>query len=98
MKKLTIRIDQWVKSTEAQWKTFPIKKQRFLTALFFTGYSLMTLLMIIIQIASKKGSDSKDMPPIRHIITKPADITIKSKEGYHSVYNSSQNNQDERPK
>ncbi|BFO67338.1 hypothetical protein [Chryseobacterium sp. KCF3-3] len=97
MKKLTIRIDQWVKSSEAQWKTFPIKKQRFLTALFFTGYSLMTLLMII-QIASKKGSDSKDMPSIRHIITKPADITIKSKEGYHSVYNSSQNNQDERPK
>lgn len=76
MKKLTIRIDQWVKSTETQWKTFPIKKQRFLTALFFTGYSLMTLLMII-QIASKKGSDSKDMPPIRHIITKPANNNQK---------------------
>lgn len=95
MKKLIIRIDRWIEMTENQWKAIPIKKQRVLTKLFFTGYTLLTLLIIFRIWAN--GTDGKDIPSIRHISTSPADLKIKPHAG-NSIYNSPQNNHDESPK
>lgn len=81
--------------TENQWKAIPIKKQRVLTKLFFTGYTLLTLL-IFLRIWAK-GIGSKDIPSIRHISTSPADLKIKPQAG-NSIYNSPQNNHNESPK
>ncbi len=95
MKKLTLQIDRWIEKTESQWKAIPIKKQRVLTKLFFTGYTLLTILVIIRIWA--KGTGSTDIPLIRHITTAPADLKIKPQAG-NSIYNSPQNNHDESPK
>ncbi|MCD9616095.1 MULTISPECIES: hypothetical protein [Chryseobacterium] len=94
MKKLTLRIDRWIEKTESRWKAIPIKKQRVLTKLFFTGYTLLTLLIIFRLWA--KGPHGKDIPLIRHINTAPADLKIKPQAG-NSIY-SPQNNHDESPK
>ncbi|WP_313002801.1 MULTISPECIES: hypothetical protein [Chryseobacterium] len=95
MKKLTLQIDRWIEKTESQWKAIPIKKQRVLTKLFFTGYILLTILVIIRIWA--KGTGSTDILLIRHISTAPADLKIKP-QADNSIYNSPQNNHDESPK
>lgn len=95
MKTLTLRIDRWIEKTESQWKAIPIKKQRVLIKLFFTGYTLLTILLMLRIWA--EGSNGKDIPLIRHISTAPADLKIKPHAG-NSIYKSPQNNHDESSK
>ena len=47
MKKLRDTIEHYVLKMENHWKVLPIAKQRLLTKVFFGGYVLLTIIVII---------------------------------------------------
>lgn len=47
MKKIRDKIEQHILLADRKWKVLPAKRQRFFTKLFFAGYAVLTLLMLI---------------------------------------------------
>jgi hypothetical protein len=47
MKKIRDKIEHYVLKMENQWKVLPIAKQRLLTKVFFGGYVLLTIIVIV---------------------------------------------------
>ena len=52
MKKLRDKIERYVFTTENFWKALSVKKQRLLTKVFFGGYCLLTVIVLIHVIVS----------------------------------------------
>ncbi|MCD9855603.1 hypothetical protein LUD75_12835 [Epilithonimonas sp. JDS] len=52
MKKLRDKIEHFVLTTEIHWKALSVEKQRLLTKVFFGGYCLLTVIVIIHVIVS----------------------------------------------
>lgn len=47
MKRIRDKIEYYVLQADNYWKILPVKRQRLLTKLFFGGYALLTLLVIV---------------------------------------------------
>jgi len=47
MKKLRDTIENYVVKVENHWKVLPVKRQKFLTKVFFGSYVLLTIIVII---------------------------------------------------
>lgn len=47
MKNSRDKIKNYVLKTEGQWKALPAKRQRLFTKLFFTGYAVLTIMVLI---------------------------------------------------
>ncbi len=47
MKRIRDKIEYYVLQADNRWKILPVKRQRLLTKLFFGGYALLTLLVIV---------------------------------------------------
>lgn len=47
MKRIRDKIEYYALQADNRWKILPVKRQRLLTKLFFGGYALLTLLVII---------------------------------------------------
>lgn len=75
MNKLRDKIEHCILSAERKWKSLPAKRQRFLTKLFFSGYAVITLLMLI-SIFLKTGNNSNSIS-ISHIMTISDHTTVK---------------------
>ncbi|MCD9855749.1 hypothetical protein LUD75_13580 [Epilithonimonas sp. JDS] len=75
MKKLRDKIEHFTLSADKKWKSIPAERQRFLTKLFFAGYAVITLLMLI-SIFHTTGNNSNTIS-ISHIMTISDHITVK---------------------
>jgi len=67
MKKIKNKIEQLILSADRKWKTLPAKRQRFFTKLFFAGYTIVTLI-VLISIGRSTGNKN-NIIPISHITT-----------------------------
>ncbi|WP_241279492.1 hypothetical protein [Chryseobacterium cucumeris] len=47
MKRIRDKIEYYVLEVDNRWRILPVKRQRLLTKLFFVGYALLTLLVIV---------------------------------------------------
>lgn len=47
MKRIKDKIEYYVLQADNRWKILPIERQRLFTKLFFGGYALLTLLVIV---------------------------------------------------
>lgn len=47
MKKIRDKIERQILHADKKWKELPEKRQRFFTKLFFAGYTVVTLLVLI---------------------------------------------------
>ena len=47
MKKIRDKIERQILHADRKWKELPAKRQRFFTKLFFAGYTVVTLLVLI---------------------------------------------------
>lgn len=47
MKRIRDTIEYYTLQADNHWKSLPVKRQRLLTKLFFGGYALLTLLVIV---------------------------------------------------
>lgn len=52
MKRLRDKIEHFVLTTENHWKSLSVSKQRLLTKVFFGGYCLLTVIVLIHVIVS----------------------------------------------
>lgn len=75
MKKIRKKIEQHILSADRKWKELPAKRQRFFTKLFFAGYAIVTLL-VLISIVSTIGNNSNTIS-IGHIMTISDQATVK---------------------
>lgn len=74
MKKLRDKIERHVLKAEVHWKALSVKKQRLLTKVFFGGYVLITVLVIInVFISTSKRSNTMSINHIEGILKKPAE-------------------------
>lgn len=85
MKKLRDTIEHYVLKTENHWKVLPIAKQRLLTKVFFGGYVLLTII-VIVNVFISTGQRRNTMS-IHHIdgISKK---TIERSSGHNDTVNS----------
>ena len=67
MKKIRDKIEQHILYTDTKWKSLPAKRQRFFTKLFFAGYAIVTLI-VLISIGMSTGNKT-NMMSISHITT-----------------------------
>lgn len=67
MNKIRDKIEQHVLLADRKWKVLPAKRQRFFTKLFFAGYAVVTLL-VLISICMSTGNKTNTMS-ISHITT-----------------------------
>lgn len=75
MKKLRIRIVEFVEKAEGKWKSLPTKQQRSFTKIFFTAYTMLTILTVIH--LWSKGSKSRTIISVGHINNIPKKIKIQ---------------------
>jgi len=47
MKRIRDKIEYYALQADNRWKILPIERQRLFTKLFFVGYALLTLLVIV---------------------------------------------------
>ena len=47
MKRIRDKIEYYALQADHHWKILPVKRQKLLTKLFFRGYALLTLLVIV---------------------------------------------------
>lgn len=74
MKKLRDKIENFVLKTENHWKVLPIDRQRLLTKVFFGGYFLITILVLVnVFISTSKRSNIMSIDHIDGISKKPAE-------------------------
>ncbi|WP_407503341.1 hypothetical protein [Elizabethkingia miricola] len=86
MKKLKDKIEHYVLEVENHWKVLPVAKQRLLTKIFFGGYALLTVLVIIsIFISTSQRSNTMSIHHIDGISKK----TIERSSGHNATVNSS---------
>lgn len=67
MKKIRDKVEHWILSADHKWKALPQKRQRLFTKLFFVGYTVVTLL-VLISIFITTANDNNTMS-ISHITT-----------------------------
>lgn len=67
MKKIRDKIEHQILHADRKWKELPPKRQRFFTKLFFAGYAVVTLL-VLISICMSTGNKTNTMS-ISHITT-----------------------------
>jgi len=67
MKKIRNKIEHHILRADRKWKALPEKRQRFFIKLFFAGYALVTLL-VLISIYMSTGNKTNTMS-ISHITT-----------------------------
>ncbi|SEH48004.1 hypothetical protein [Chryseobacterium culicis] len=75
MKKLRIRIVEFVQKAEGKWKSLPAKQQRSLTKIFFTAYAMLTILTVIH--LWSKGSKNRTILSVGHINNIPKEIKMQ---------------------
>jgi len=75
MKKFRKSVDQYLELLEKRWQKLPKAKQVLFTKIFFGGYVVLTL-MVVLQLWSKNSS-SKDTLNIGHINNIPKGIVDK---------------------
>jgi hypothetical protein len=84
MKKIRDKIERNILCADRQWKALPEKRQRFFTKLFFAGYAVVTLL-VLVSIVISTGNKTNTML-IDHI------STISSHSSVEKVANGDQTN------
>ena len=67
MKKIRDKIERQILHADRKWKELPAKRQRLFTKLFFVGYTVVTLL-VLISIFITAANDNNTMS-ISHITT-----------------------------
>ncbi len=67
MKKIRDKIERQILHADRKWKELPPKRQRLFTKLFFVGYTVVTLL-VLISIFITTANDNNTMS-ISHITT-----------------------------
>lgn len=77
MKKLRIRIEEFVEKAEEKWKSLPTKKQHSLTKIFFTAYATLTILTVIH--LWSKGPESRPILSVGHINNISKEIKMQQK-------------------
>lgn len=65
MKRIRDKIEYYALQADNRWKILPVKRQRLLTKLFFGGYALLTLL-VIVSICISTGQRNNEIS-INHI-------------------------------
>lgn len=75
MKKIRNKIEQHILYADAKWKSLPAERQRFFTKLFFAGYAIVTLI-VLISIGMSTGNNSNTIS-ISHILTISDHTTVK---------------------
>lgn len=93
MKKLSKIIDQYIQNVEQHWKAIPEKRQRILTKIFFSGYALLTI-GIILQNWLKEGS-RKNIPLGGHISTVLRGLNVKTESAEVKLINHQQKSENE---
>lgn len=74
MKKLRDKIERYVFTTENYWKALSVKKQRLLTKVFFGGYCLLTVIVLIhIIVSTGQKSNTISIDHIDGISRKPVE-------------------------
>lgn len=86
MKKLKDTIEHYVLEMENHWKVLPVEKQRFLTKVFFSGYVLLTAIVIINVFVSTIQRSNR--MPIQHIEGISKESIEKVSEHYDIVHSS----------
>lgn len=84
MKKIRDKIQHHILCADRKWKELPEKRQRFFTKLFFTGYAVLTLL-VLISIVISTGNKTNTML-IDHI------RTISDRSSVENAVNDNQTN------
>lgn len=79
MKKIRDKIKRQILLADQKWKAFPAKRQRFFTKLFFAGYTVVTLL-VLISIFITTANDNNTMS-ISHI-TSISDHTAMKRQSH----------------
>lgn len=92
MKKLSKIIDQYIQNVEQHWKAIPEKRQRILTKIFFSGYALLTI-GIILQNWLKEGS--RKNIPLGHISTVLRGLNVKTESAEAKFINLQQKSENE---
>jgi len=86
MKKLKEKMEYCILRLEVHWKGFPVSRQRFLTKIFFAGYVLMTVIVIInICISTGQRNNTMSIHHIEGIAKRPIE---KSSEHIHTTTSS----------
>lgn len=67
MKKIRDKIERQILHADRKWIELPAKRQRFFTKLFFAGYAVVTLL-VLISICMSTGNKTNTIS-ISHITT-----------------------------
>lgn len=75
MKKIRLKIEEFVKKAERKWKSLSTKRQRSLTKIFFAGYAIMTILTVIH--LWSKDSKSRTILSVGHINNIPKEIKMQ---------------------
>ncbi|MFC7345446.1 hypothetical protein ACFQO9_01795 [Chryseobacterium zhengzhouense] len=86
MKKLRIRIVEFVEKAEGKWKSLATKQQRSFTKIFFTAYTMLTILTVIH--LWSKGSESRAILSVGHINNIPKEIKMRYQPPENSVSSS----------
>lgn len=85
MKKLRDKIEHYVLEVENHWKVLPVAKQRLLTKIFFSGYALLTVIVIInVFISTSQRSNTMSIHHIDGISKK----TLEKDSGQNDTVNS----------
>ncbi|WP_120233076.1 hypothetical protein AAEU33_20075 [Chryseobacterium sp. Chry.R1] len=85
MKKLRDKIEHYVLEVENHWKVLPVAKQRLLTKIFFGGYALLTVIVIInVFISTSQRSNTMSIHHIDGISKK----TLEKDSGQNDTVNS----------
>lgn len=71
MKKLRDKVEHHVLMLEGRWNTLSAEKQRFMTKVFFGGYCLLTVIVLIqVMVSTVQGSNTMSIKHINGISTK----------------------------
>ncbi|WP_330746951.1 hypothetical protein [Chryseobacterium sp. CP-77] len=86
MKKLRDTLENYVVKIDKHWKSLPVERQKFLTKVFFSGYALITVIVIVnICICTGQRSNTISINHIDGISKKP----IEKGSTHNEIVNSS---------
>ncbi|MDR6919277.1 MULTISPECIES: hypothetical protein [unclassified Chryseobacterium] len=81
MKKLRDTLENYVVKIDKHWKSLPVERQKFLTKVFFGGYVLITVIVIVnICISTGQRSNTISINHIDGISKKPIEKGSKHNE------------------
>jgi hypothetical protein len=88
MKKLRDKIGYYVLKAENHWKVLPTERQRLLTKVFFGGYVLLTVIVIInVFISTGRRGNTMSIDHIDGISKKSANEDFKKNDTVKSSLN-----------